>query len=177
MKGWRLGVNLVALAAVILMIAAMFVPWWSFKLEFGEKTDIYPYLISGPASEFIGYKRSPQMAALTGVAIAAIVLGLVGCILRGKLGRAMLGIAGLLILLAAWRFVDRISSVAAQYEIPIQGHGIATYGGFSPVEVNAWLRPGLYLIVLGGLLALVASLLHERVRVSLGRSPALVEEG
>jgi hypothetical protein len=164
-RGWKLGVNVVALAAVILMIAAMFLPWWSFKLQFGTKTDIYPYLISGPASELIGYKRSPQMAALTGVAIVAIVLGLVGCALRGKLARAMLGIAGLLVLLAAWRFVARISSVAAGFEIPIQGHGIATYGGFSPIEVTAWLRPGLYMIVLGGALALIASLLNERVRL------------
>jgi hypothetical protein len=149
------------------MVAAMLFPWWSFKLQFGAQTDLYPYLISGPGSELVGYKRSPQMTILTGVLIVSIGLCFVGGVLRGKTAMATLGAAGILVLLAAWRLLVRVGSVAGRFEIPIQGHGIATYEGFSPVEVSTWLRPGLYLIVLAGVLCLAASLFHNRLRTRL----------
>ena len=167
MRRWNPGINILALIAGCLMVAAMLFPWWSFKLQFGVQTDLYPYLIDGPGSEIIGYKRSPQMTLLTGVLVTCIVLCLVGSACRGRVGRIILGAAGILVLLAAWRLLARVGSVAARFEIPIQGHGIATYEGFSPIEVTTWLRSGLYLIVLAGLLALLASVLHERVRVKL----------
>ncbi len=166
-KRWRFGINILALIAACLMVAAMLFPWWSFKLQFGAQTDLYPYLISGPGSELIGYKRSPQMTLLTGVLVGCIVLCLVGSVLRGRSARIMLGAVGILTLLAAWRLLARVSSVAARFEIPVQGHGIATYEGFSPIEVWTWLRPGLYLIVVAGILALVAGALHERGRLRL----------
>ncbi len=165
MKRWIAGCNLLALLAACLMLAAMFLPWWSFQLQFNEQTDIYPYLISGPGSELVGYKRSPQMAALTGLLIVSIGLSAVGSVLRGKVARVMLGGAGIFVLLAAWRFLYRIDSVAARFHIPIQGHGVATYEGFANVEVWTWLRPGLYLIVLAGVLSLIAGLFHHRLRL------------
>jgi len=55
--------------------------------------------------------------------------------------------------------------VAARFDIPIQGHGIAVYEGFAQIEVSTQLEMGTYLIVLGGLLAIAASILHSRVRV------------
>ncbi|MCJ7703051.1 MAG: hypothetical protein MUO62_15825, partial [Anaerolineales bacterium] len=66
MKNWKYGPNVLALIAAGIMIYAMFQPWWSFALQGSPQTDVYPYLIDGPGSEFIGYKRSPQMEILTG---------------------------------------------------------------------------------------------------------------
>ena len=163
MKGWRLGVNVLAVVAGGVMAAAMFFPWWSFRLAYTETTDLFPYLISGPGSELVGYRRSPQMAFLTGVLIACILLCLAGSVLKGKAGRVLVFISALLTFLATWRLLVRVARVAARFELPIQGHGVGNYGGFASVEVWTWLRPGLYLILLGGVLALLASLFYRRV--------------
>lgn len=153
----HLRVNLLALIASGLMIAAMFFPWWSFRFEFSEPTNLFPYLISGPGSELIGYKRSPQMTILTAVLVAAIALCLAGSVLRGRTGRWLVAASGLLVLLATWRLLVRVEAVAARFDLPIQGYTRGTLSGFAVVEVWTWLRPGLYLIVAGGLLALIAS--------------------
>ena len=89
-KKKKSGVNLLALLAGLLMVIAMLFPWWSFQLEFSDQTDLYPYLIKGPGSELIGYKRSPQMTALTGVFIVATVLCLVGSFRSGRAGKIIL---------------------------------------------------------------------------------------
>ena len=165
MKNWHFGVNILALVAVALMAAAMCLPWWSFALVGSPQTDIYPYLIDGPGSEFIGYKRSPQMTLLTGVMIASMLLTLVGAFLRGKISRITLAFAGLLVLLGSWRLLVRVAGVAARFEIPLQGQGVAIYEGFAHIEVWTKLQTGTYLIVAGGILAILAGILHSRVRI------------
>ena len=147
------------------MIIAMFFPWWSFYLQFTGQTDVYPYLISGPGSQLVGYKRSPQMTLLTGVLIVAIALCLSGAMLRGKAGRVMLASSGLLVLLSAWRLLIRVGSVAARFHIPLQGHGRASYEGFALIEVSTWIQVGLYLVVVGAICALLAAAFHNRLRV------------
>jgi hypothetical protein len=161
-KRLNLGINILGAIAGVLMIVAMFVPWWSFKLSYTETTDLYPYLIDGPFSELIGYKRSPQMTILTGVLIACIVLCLLGSVLRGKSARIMLALSGVLALLGAWRLLIRVSGVAARFGLPIQGHGWGQYGGFARVEVFTWLQPGTYLMIAGGILAILASVIVWR---------------
>jgi len=165
MKRWHFGVNLLGVIAAGLMTAAMFFPWWSFRLAYTERTDLFPYLISGPGSELVGYKRSPQMTILTVVLIGCIVLCLVGSLLNGRRARILLVISSVLVFLASWRLLVRVASVAARFHLPIQGHGFGNYGGFATVEVWTWLRPGLYLIIAGGILAILASLLHPRIRL------------
>lgn len=167
MKRGHLSVNVLAVIAGLVMVAAMFFPWWSFRLSYTPQTNLYPYLISGPGSELVGYHRSPQMALLTGVLIACIVLCLVGGILKGRPGRIMLFVSSLLVFLASWRLLARVGGVAARFKLPIQGHGWGEYGGFAHVEVWTWLQPGLYLILLGGALALVAGLLYHRVSLEI----------
>jgi hypothetical protein len=164
-KNWRFGINILGLIAVGLMITSMFYPWWSFTMMETKRSDIYPYLIVGPASEIIGYKRSPQMTLLTGVLIASILLTLIGSILQGKTSRIMLAVAGLLSLLGAWRLLARVTGVAARFDIPIQGKGIGVYEGFAQIDVSTQLEMGTYLIIAGGILALLASILHSRVRI------------
>lgn len=165
MKNWRFGVNILGLIAVILMIAAMYQPWWSFTLEGTKTTDVYPYLIDGAGSEMIGYKRSPLMTLLTGVLIACMSLTLVGCFFKGTSSRIMLAVAGVLTLLGTWRLLARVARVAARFEIPIQGQGRAVYEGFAQIQVSTQLEPGTYLIVAGGVLVILASILHSRVRL------------
>jgi hypothetical protein len=165
MKNWRLGVNIMGLVAVTLMIAAMYLPWWSFALESSPQTDVYPYLIDGPGSEYIGYKRSPQMTLLTGVLIASILLGLIGSFLTGMASRIILVVAGLLALLGTWRLLARVAGVAGRFEIPLQGQGRAIYEGFAQIEVWTKLQPGAYLIIVGGGLAILAGVLHSYVRI------------
>ncbi len=165
MKNWKYGPNLVALIAAGLMIYAMFQPWWSFQLEGSPQTNIYPYLIDGPGSEFIGYRRSPQMELLTGVLIACIALTIVASFLPGKISRISLIVAVVLTFLGGWRLLVRVAGVAAGFEIPIQGEGQAVYGGFA--QINIWTRIGMgtYLMGSGAILALLAALLHSRVRI------------
>jgi hypothetical protein len=164
-KNLRLGVNILGLVAVGLMIASMFYSWWSFTIMEYKKSDVYPYLITGPATEIIGYKRSPQMTLLTGVLITCIVLAFLGSVLKGKSSRIILIISGLLALLGAWRLLARVTGVAARFEIPIQGEGIAVYEGFAQIDVMTRIEPGTYLIVAGAILAILAGLLHSRVRL------------
>jgi hypothetical protein len=163
MKHWMSGVNLLALIASAIMIFAMFIPWWSFQLEFSEQTDLYPYLLDGPGSEFIGYKRSPQMTLLTGVFIIAIGLSLIGSFYQAGKSRIILSISGVLVFLGVWRLVIRITEVAARFDLSIEGHTRGNYGGFAEVYVSTWLRPGMYFIVLAGILVLIAGLFHKKL--------------
>jgi hypothetical protein len=163
MKRWMTGVNLLAFFAGLIMIAAMLVPWWSFQLDFSEQTDLYPYLLDGPGSEFVGYKRSPQMAILTGVLVVAIGLCFLGSFNTGRGSRIILWISGILIFLGAWRLLLRITDVAARFDLPIQGRTRGNYGGFAEVYVSTWLRPGMYLIGIAALLVLVAGLFQRKL--------------
>lgn len=165
MKNWRPTINLLALLAVVLMIVAMFRPWWSFTLQGTGKSDIYPYLIDGPASEMIGYRRSPQMTLLTGVIAFTILITLAGSLLEGKLSRVMLAFGGILAILGAWRLLARVGGVAARFHMPLQGHGVASYEGFAQIEVWTSLEPGVYLIIAGGILAILASLINWHLRI------------
>jgi len=167
-KRWVFRFNVLALLAGCVMVASMLYPWWSMALGYGGQSDVYPYIIRGPAREMVGYKRSPQMTILTYVLILAIVVCFVGSLLRGWKGRISLAAAGIFALVAAWRFVMRISGVAGRFDMPIQGHGIANYGGFAPVEVSTRLQPGLYLIAVAGILCLVSSIFHDKLRLRSG---------
>jgi len=164
-KSWRFGINILGLISVAIMIAAMFQPWWSFTLEETKTTDVYPYLIDGAGSEMIGYKRSPQMTLLTGILIACILLTLIGSLLKGRGSRVVLAVAGAFTLLGAWRLLARVARVAARFDIPIQGQGRAVYEGFAQIYVSTQLEVGTYLILAGGILAILAGLLHSWVRV------------
>jgi hypothetical protein len=166
MKRLPLSFNILGLLAGCLMIAAMLFPWWSFQIEFSDRTDLFPYLISGPGSELVGYKRSPMMTLLTGVLIAAILLCLVGSVLKSKRSKVLIGASGILVLLAVWRLLVRIARVADRFDLSLQGHGRGSMGGFAKVEVSTWLRPGLYLIIIAGVLALLASVYYTRVTTS-----------
>lgn len=165
MKDYKFGVNILAILAVGFMVYAMFQPWWSFKLETSPRTDVYPYLIDGPGSEFIGYRRSPQMEILTGVLMGCIVLTFLASFLSGKIPRIILAVSGVFTLLGTWRLMARVSGVAARFEIPLQGEGRAIYEGFAQIQV--WTRIGLgtYLTASGALLAILAGVLHANVRI------------
>lgn len=167
MKPWNLSINLPAVIAGCVMVASMFFPWWSFRLVYTDQTDIYPYLISGPGSELVGYKRSPQMTLLTGIVIVCIILCFIGSVLKARPGRTVLIISGLLVFLAAWRFLVRVGGVAARFHLPVQGHGIGNYGGFASVEVWTWIQPGLYVVVLAGALAIVAAIFQNQARLKI----------
>ncbi len=164
-RNYRFGVNLLGLVAAGLMIAAMFYPWWSFTIMETKKSNVYPYLVEGPASEIIGYKRSPQMALLTGVLITTIALTVLGSVLKRKISRFLLIIAGLFALLGTWRLLARVTGVAARFDIPIQGEGIAVYEGFAQIDVSTQLELGTYLIIAGAVLAILACLLQRWVRI------------
>ena len=127
------------------------------------QTDVYPYLIDGPASEFIGYKRSPAMTLLTVVLILCILLVFLGSFIKSKATRIILAVSGVLVLVSGWRLLVRVTGVAARFNIPVQGHGIANYGGFADLEVWTWIQPGMYLAGAAGLLIIIASLIFNHV--------------
>jgi len=161
----KLGFNIPAILSGIVMIVAMFYPWWSIKLTIMGQTNIYPYLVDGPLSQLVGYKRSPQMTILTGLLITCILLCLIAGFLKGWSGRIMLAVSGVLTFLAAWRFAARMAEVAGRFDLSIQGYGRGSFGGFAKVDVWTWLRPGIYLIIIAGVLAIIASLLEPKLNL------------
>jgi hypothetical protein len=158
------GFNFLGIIAGGSMILGMFFPWWYFKMDMNfEATVLYPYLISGPASQFVGYKRSPTMTILTVVLIVCILLILIGSLLKGKTGRILLASSGSVILLAAWRLMVRVAGVAHRFKVPVQGYKIGSYEGFSDVQVWTRIEPGLYLAVIAGIIAILAFIFHKKI--------------
>ena len=164
MKRFLSAFNFPALLSGIIIAVALAFPWWSLQIQYIGLTYVYPYIIRGPATTILGYQKTAQMPILTGLLVGCIVLSVLGSLLRRWVGRIAVGAAGALALVAAWRFYERAGSIASRYGMAVQGHAVATYGGFSPVEVSAKLEKGFFLAIAGAALALVASLLHEKLR-------------
>lgn len=159
--------NFIAILSAILIAVSLAYPWWSLEIEIIGKTSIFPYIIRGPATQLLGYKKTAQMPLLTGIIIACIVLALLGSFLGRRLGRLVLLVAGSLSGLAAWRFYARALDIAGRYQMKsVNGHTIAKVGAFSPLHVAARLEPGYYLNIAGGVVCLVAFLLHGFFRRS-----------
>lgn len=172
------GFNPLAILAAISMSAAMFFPWWHFGIAINDPTEIYPYLVDGPASEMVGYKRSPTMLILTILLLVCIILVLLGSIWRSKVSVGLIITGGALILLAVWRFYLRMESVSDGYHMPVQGHGFASYGGFGNYEVNNWFQPGIYLATVAGILALLAGVFHYQLWTGRKKaSPGDIDKG
>lgn len=165
MRRWIRVPNGLALIAGCLMVAALLLPWWSISIQHVGETDIYPYSVSGPASELVGYRRSPQMTILSYLLGMSVALCFIGSIISGAVGRVILGTAGVVVLLGTWRFLHRLARVASRFDIPLEGTGTATYMGFSPVNVEAEIRAGTYVIVLAATLCLVAAALHRKLKL------------
>ena len=160
----QFGINPLALLAAILLTISMFFPWWSLDVSvMHQPTFIYPYLIDGPASEFVGYQRSPQMAILFYLLMVCLIMFFFGSFLRNKVFKITLISSGVLVGLAVWRFLVRIGGVAALYDVPIQGHGVGSYGGFAFVDVYTVIQPGLYFAALSAIIGIVAGFLHQKL--------------
>lgn len=164
MKKIKFGINPLALIAGISLIISMIFPWWTLEVSvFNRPTDIYPYLIDGPASEFIGYKRSPQMTILFFLLLFCVFSFLISSFIKGKGIAITSTVAGVLVGLAIWRFLDRIAGVARLYEVPIQGHGVGSYGGFALVDVYTLIQPGLYLAIAASILGVFSGIFHTKL--------------
>ncbi len=161
---WISRINLLALVAVVLLAVAFRYPWWSFDTDVTGETRVYAYRIDGSAVDVIGYRRSRQMTILTGVLVACVALALLGSLMRGRLGRVFLSIAGLLTLYGSYRLLNRIQQVAERSGILIQGT-TQTYEEFVYMTVTSRLEPAMYLTVAGGALCLLAALLHNKARL------------
>jgi hypothetical protein len=164
MKRWISRINLLGLIAVVVLAVALRYPWWSFDTDLTGPTTVYAYRIRGSAIDVIGYSQSRQMRILTIVLIACVVLALVGSVLRDRLGRVALTIAGLVTLYGAYRLMDRITGVAERWGIPVQGRAMA-HDDFGVLTAVSHIEPGMYLSVAGGILCLLAAILHNRARL------------
>lgn len=164
MKKIKFGLDPLSFLGSVLMIISMLYPWWTLEVSvMNRPTDIYPYLIDGPASNFIGYSRSPQMTILFYLLLTCIFLFIIGSFIKGKGIAIASSSAGVLVGLAVWRFLLRIAGVAAMYEVPIQGHGVGSYGGFALVEVYTMIRPGLYLAVAAAIVGILSGFFHKKL--------------
>jgi hypothetical protein len=157
--------NILAIAGALAIAVSLLYPWWSLDIQIIGKTYIYAYIIRGPATELLGYRRTAQMPLLTGFLIACIVLGLVGSVLRRWAGRIALLAATLFASLAAWRFYVRALDIASRYHMTsVEGESVARLMAFSPLHVAAKLEPGFYLDLAGAGLLFLAALLHHWLR-------------
>lgn len=165
--------NVLGIAAALLIVWSLIEPWWSLDIQVIGKTYVYPYIIRGPATEVIGYRRTPQMPILTGFLVACALLALLGSFLGRRAGRLGLLGGGLFSALAAWRFYERALDIAARYHITsINGQSVARLMAFSPLRVAARLEPGFYLNLAAAAFCVLAALLHGVFR----RSPFKVKE-
>lgn len=164
MKKLLFGLDPLAFLASVLLIISMLYPWWTLEVSVMKSpTDIYPYLIDGPASEFIGYQRSVQMTILFYLLLTCIFLFVIGSFIKGRGIAIALTSAGVLVGLAIWRFLVRIAGVAAMYEVPIQGHGVGSYGGFALVDVYTLIQPGLYLAIAAAIVGIISGFFHKKL--------------
>lgn len=154
--------NILAFLAAGLLAASMFFPWWSFALEWTPRSDIYPYLVDGPASELVGYSRSGSMTILTGVLIACILMFLAGTFVKGKAVPIILGISSVLTLFGSYMLIKRVTGVAARFHIPFHGIG-QTYHEMMLINTWAALQPGLFLALAAGVIGLLACLSETRL--------------
>jgi hypothetical protein len=166
--------NIVAIAGALLIVGSLLYPWWSLDIEVIGKTYVYPYIIRGPATEVIGYRRTDQMPLLTGFLVACIALALVGSVLRKRAGRIVLVVASLFASLATWRFYVRAASIASRYHMTVQGHAVARWMAFSPLKVAGKLEPGFYLVIAGAVVCLLAALVHGKFRPDPGKAKDVV---
>jgi hypothetical protein len=156
--------NILAIAAALLIVGSLIKPWWSLDIEVIGKTYIYPYIIRGPATEVIGYRKTAQMPLLTGALVACVVLALIGSVLKKTAGRIVLLLTGILGSLVVWRFYARAASIASRYNMTVQGHAVARWMAFSPLKVAGKLEPGFYLVIAGAVVCLLAALVHGKFR-------------
>lgn len=164
MKWLKFGLNPLSFLAFLLLLFAMFYPWWSLSVSvMHQPTNIYPYLIDGPISEFVGYRRSPQMQILLDLLISCIVLFGVGSFIKGKVIAISTSVSAVMVALAIWRFLLRMAGVAKLYNVPIQGHGVGDYGGFAFVDVYTKIQPGIYLATLAVVVGIFAGIFHKKL--------------
>ena len=71
--------------------------------------------------------------------------------------------SGVLLLIACWRFYERMKSVSEGYHMPVLGRGTADYGGLAIYPVHNWFQPGIYLAVIAGILAILAALFYKKI--------------
>ena len=164
-KGLNLGINIPGFLAAILGSIGMFFPWWHFGIEIGNDgpSEIYPYLIDGAAASMVGYKRSPTMMILTILIIVCLFIMLISSLIKSKISIGFLAGSGVLILLACWRFYERMKSVSEGYNMPVLGRGTADYGGLAVYVVHNWFQPGFYMAVAAGILAIFAALFYKKI--------------
>jgi len=161
MKPRRALPNVVAILGALLIGASLLYPWWSLDIEIVGKTDIFPYIIRGPATSVLGYSRTAQMPLLTGFVVGCVVLALLGSFLGRRAGRLVFFVAALFSGLAAWRFYVRALDIAGRYGMTaVNGETVARVGAFTPLHVAARLERGFYLNLAGAAVCLLAMLLH-----------------
>ena len=163
--GVKLGINLPGFLAAILGSISMLFPWWHFGIEIANDgpSEIYPYLIVGAASSMVGYKRSPTMMILTILIIVCLLFILISSLIKSKITIGLMAGSGVLILLACWRFYERMNSVSEGYNMPVQGRGTADYGGLAVYMVHNYFQPGIYLAVVAGFLAILAAIFYKKI--------------
>jgi hypothetical protein len=159
-----------------ILVAALLSPWWEVNIQGGgegESLTVYPYKLDGArllesvlASGFYSgpVARSRQMVLHTAALSSGAALCVVAAILRGRKRGVVLGAAGVLVLADVYAFVQRITGIcAANFDVPPQGKTelwlpIATY------HLTTRYRPGLYLAIAGGGLALLVAIVLGIVR-------------
>ena len=156
-----LGIDPLAVLAVFVLVASLLQPWWSFDMGLPEFTDVYPYVMRGPGTEFVGYRRTSQMEMAAYALAAAAIFIVLGAVLRGWKGRIPLLLAAAVIWLIRSRFWVRIQDMAARNDFQLNGSGWAEYeSAMAIVWVTTRIGEGFRLAAVAAGLCLLAALLH-----------------
>lgn len=176
--------NVLGVICAVLILASFFSPWWGVNVISGWQRwsiavfphgvygDILPYGFGRP------YAGSPIFMIFTGVFAVCIFLCLLGSILKGKKGKALLLTTGAILLIIVYVFNYRIALACsnvpgAGISIPVEGKA----GGEQ--ELGEWeyaiytgFQFGYYLAILAGSACIISPLLvymYEKLRQRPGK--------
>lgn len=163
----------------VLILASLLSPWWGVNVISGwQKWSIavFPHGVYGdilPYGFGMPYAGSPIFMIFTGVFAVCMFLCLLGSILKGKKGKALLLTAGAILLIIVYVFNYRITLACDTVSIPVEGKAGGT------IELGEWeyaiytgFQFGYYLAILAGSACIISPFLvslYEKLRQRLGR--------
>lgn len=169
--------TVLALLCAVVILVTLFLPWWKITIRGlggpGDSIVVYPYTLRGErlkelvmdSGQYSGsMSRSREMTLHTIALASSAALCVVGAIIRGQMRGIPLAAAGLVVLVDAQAFVQRIARICEiNYNVPPQGKTtvIMPIGAY---DITTEFLSGLSVARAGAALALLVAALFLLVR-------------
>lgn len=167
--------RILVLAAAALMLTSAILPWWTAHIEVmseqairevGEVSftvELYQHGIpDNPAREYFRADITPSYQITLAWVYMGVSVGLIAlsAFLKGKKGRWLLSIAGLVYIAYAVIAIFLIINRTGFYQIPVQGIMV---GEMDDYTIETSFHIGYYLAYVSGIACLVLALLRDKI--------------